>query len=122
MSYNDGTFTLPAGATAIPQGALVTWSGSAIGLNTADNVGYIGVAVEAATAYGDVAICRCNVGLREVLAGGTVAAGDLLALAANGRVVEVTNEAYVCGQAVTGGASGDLVTAFLLDTPITVAS
>ena len=120
--YNDGVFTLPVGSTAIPQGALVTFNGTAVGLNTADNPGIIGVAVEAGSANDYVGISRCGTGIREVLAGGTITAGDPLTFAANGRVDAYTDEAFICGQAITGGASGDLISAVIYDTAFAVAS
>ena len=114
--YNEGVFTLPAPA-GIVVGNLLKIETGVIAKCGADGPGTIGVAVTPTT-NATVGIRRASVGLSDVLAGGTITAGDLLACGAAGTVVSHTSETFVIGVAVTGGESGDLITAILNDTGV----
>lgn len=102
--------TLTASA-AITGGRLVAVSGAGtVAETSAATAAWLGVATTDAASGAKVGVT--SGGVHEVTANATVAAGDVLIPAANGRVTPIgagTNYAQVVGVALTGGASGAAV-------------
>ena len=85
----SGNIVLCSAAGEAPVGILI--------LQTADKV-----------AMGDSATVQIR-GLGQAIAGGTIAAGDLLSVDASGRVAKATSGHYVIGQAMSAGAAGGII-------------
>lgn len=55
----------------------------------------------------------CIFGVTKAVAGGTITAGDPLTTDTAGKVITYTSSKVKIGVAITGGASGDLITMFV---------
>lgn len=109
MTANQqGIATFQAGDAAIAQGARVTVGSDGKVTAAGAEAPGIGVTQHAVVAAGYVAVKLWNAnGTFEVLAGGTIAIGDVVSAGASGAVV--TEGDVVLGTAISAGADGSLV-------------